>query len=102
MLSEAKLEKNSKTLFTTETRSTRRCTENPDASVRSPCPPCLRGETGRRGRVRVGAFIHEAFSLCPFTLLLVQRFCYTPFNLARNSPEDSFSRRTDETTYEVL
>src|SRR6266496_4280888 len=32
--------------FTTETRSTRRCTENPDASVKSPCPTCLRGETG--------------------------------------------------------
>ena len=44
---EAKLEKNSSTLFTTETRSTRSCTENPDASVKSPCPPCLRGETGR-------------------------------------------------------
>ncbi|SRR6266568_9002753 len=44
---EAKLEKNSSTLFTTETRSTRRCTENADASVKSPCPPCLRGETGR-------------------------------------------------------
>src|SRR5437867_6247251 len=43
---EAKLEKNSSTLFTTETRSTRRCAENPDASVKSPCPPCLRGETG--------------------------------------------------------
>src|SRR5437867_9009168 len=46
-LREAKLEKNSSTLFTTEKRSTRRCTENPDASVKSPCPPCLRGETGR-------------------------------------------------------
>ncbi len=34
-------------LFTAETRRTRRCTENPDASVKSPCPPCLRGETGR-------------------------------------------------------
>jgi len=43
---EAKLEKNSSALFTTETRSTRRCTENPDASVKSPCPPCLCGETG--------------------------------------------------------
>ena len=39
-LREAKLEKNSSTLFTTEKRSTRRCTENPDASVKSPCPPC--------------------------------------------------------------
>src|SRR5213592_3288569 len=28
----------------TETRSTRRCTENLDASVKSPCPPCLSGE----------------------------------------------------------
>src|SRR5436190_15499229 len=28
-------------------RSARRGTENPDASVKSPCPPCLRGETGR-------------------------------------------------------
>src|SRR5206468_10163439 len=36
--------KNPSTLFTTETRSTRRCTENPVASVKSPCPPCLRGE----------------------------------------------------------
>src|SRR5207247_7926486 len=45
-LREAKLEKNLSALFTTETRSTRRCTENPDASVKSPCPPCLRGETG--------------------------------------------------------
>src|SRR2546427_11726001 len=46
-LREANIEKNSSTLFTTETRSTRRWTENPDASVKSPCPPCLRGETGR-------------------------------------------------------
>src|SRR6266496_3514683 len=38
----------SSTLFTTETRSTRRCTENADASVKSPCPPCLRGEQGVR------------------------------------------------------
>src|SRR5947199_9809515 len=38
---------NSSTLFTTETRSTRRCTEKPDASVKSPCPPCLRGERAR-------------------------------------------------------
>src|SRR5436190_1248931 len=37
---------NSSTLFTTETRSTRRCTEKPDASVKSPCAPCLSGETG--------------------------------------------------------
>src|SRR5918996_1541575 len=51
-LREAKLEKNSSTLFTTETRSTRRCTENPDASVKSPCPPCLRGETGRLAAAR--------------------------------------------------
>src|SRR5216117_3102917 len=29
--------------FTTETR---RYTENPEASVKPPCPPCLRGETG--------------------------------------------------------
>ena len=43
---EAKLKKNSSTLFTTETRSPRRCTENTDASVKPPCPPCLRGETG--------------------------------------------------------
>src|SRR5207247_190584 len=43
---EAKFKKNSSTLFTTETRSTRRCTENPDDSVKSPCPPCRRGETG--------------------------------------------------------
>src|SRR5216117_1338837 len=28
-------------------RSARRRMENPDASVKSPCPPCLRGETGR-------------------------------------------------------
>src|SRR5437667_5932371 len=27
-------------------RSARRRMENPDASVKSPCPPCLRGETG--------------------------------------------------------
>src|SRR5437667_1835588 len=46
-LREAKLEKNLSALFTTETRSTRRRTENPDASVKSPCPPRLRGETGR-------------------------------------------------------
>src|SRR6266545_3192697 len=46
-LQEAELEKNSSALFTTETRSTRRRTENPDASVKSSCPPCLRGETGR-------------------------------------------------------
>src|SRR6266545_1715537 len=45
-LREAKIEKDSSTLFTTETRRTRRCTENPDVSVKSPCPPCLRGETG--------------------------------------------------------
>src|SRR5438552_3244153 len=45
-LPEAKLEKNLSTLFTTETRSTRRSTENPNASVKSPYPPCLRGETG--------------------------------------------------------
>src|SRR2546426_1278091 len=45
-LREANIEKNSSTLFTTETRSTRRCTEKPDASVKSPCPPCLSGETG--------------------------------------------------------
>src|SRR5439155_21163908 len=51
-LREAKLEKNSSTLFTTETRSTRRCTENPDASVESPCPPCLRGETGHVATAR--------------------------------------------------
>src|SRR5438552_2104782 len=45
-LGEAKLEKNSSTLFTTETRSTQRGTENPGAAVKSRCPPCLRGETG--------------------------------------------------------
>src|SRR6266496_3365744 len=50
-LREAKLEKNSSTLFTTETRSTRRCTENPDASVKSPCPPCLRGERAVKSRL---------------------------------------------------
>src|SRR5437667_12132774 len=33
--------------FFSPPRSTRRGTENPDASVKSPCPPCLRGETGR-------------------------------------------------------
>ncbi len=49
---EPKLEKNSSALFTTETRSTRRCTENPDASVKPPCPPCLRGETGRVAAAR--------------------------------------------------
>jgi len=47
VLWEAKLKKNSSALLTTETRSTRRCTENPDASVKSPCPLCLRGERGR-------------------------------------------------------
>src|ERR1043166_8942016 len=31
-------------VFSGETRSARRCTENPDASVKSPCAPCLRGE----------------------------------------------------------
>src|SRR5205809_1823351 len=46
-LRQAKLEKNSSALFTTETRRARRGTENPDASVKSPCPPRLRGETGR-------------------------------------------------------
>ena len=34
-------EKNSSTLFTTEARSTRRCTEDPHASGKSPCSPCL-------------------------------------------------------------
>src|SRR5438034_10514753 len=33
--------------FFSRPRSTRRGTENPDASVKSPCAPCLRGETGR-------------------------------------------------------
>src|SRR5438093_6256393 len=38
MLSEAKLKKNSSTLFATERKSTDRCTGNPDVSVKSPCP----------------------------------------------------------------
>src|SRR5205809_7168205 len=38
-LRKAKLEKDSSALFTTETRRARRCTENPDASVKSPCTP---------------------------------------------------------------
>src|SRR5437016_2955628 len=39
-------------VFSGETRSTRRCTENPDASVESPCLPCLRGETGHVATAR--------------------------------------------------
>ena len=45
-LPEAKPGEESSALFTTETRSTPRGTENSDASVKSPCPPCLRGGTG--------------------------------------------------------
>src|SRR5438552_16746562 len=84
-LREAKLEKNLSALFTRETRSTRRCTKNPDASVKSPCPPCLRGEVvyfGSRFRLKCrqgGSTMQTSMrKRCQYLFLLVSAVLALP------------------------
>src|SRR6266508_4741223 len=97
VLSEARLKKNSSTLFITEAQRPRRCTENAAVSVKSPCPLCLRGETGLKGGVplralKMGPGVVALKELLPqgFLLLVVNlrivSYGIVPLHLSDNLP----------------
>src|SRR5216117_1230044 len=71
-------------------RSARRRMENPDASVKSPCPPCLRGETGR---LAAAGSLSESQQAMQFVVLCLRMSVWTAILLEAKIAQEFSERR---------